>query len=81
MQYPKDKIVGVCKKANIPTLYALPDTEDYIVFIVPRKLVSTTEALIRKALQEFIEVSCCVTSTEYDINEDYCIMRDYEWVV
>lgn len=81
MMYNKEAISDILLSSNIRDLYQVPtNDEDFVIFIVPRKLNVDLETRLRKAIQKHVGCSCCLVSTEFDIQEEYCVFNNGKWV-
>lgn len=82
LQYDKEKVMAVCQSCAIDELYQMYDSEsNSVLFIIPRKLTKSSEMVVNKMLQNVVDYPCCVASTESDITDKFCIIRNGVWIV
>lgn len=81
VMYDKENVGRILLSSNIRELYQVPtDDEDFVIFVVPRRLTKEFEKRLRNQIQPYTDKSCVVVSTEFDICENYCVFSDGKWI-
>lgn len=82
MKIDKGDVARKLLDLGLQDAYMLPiqNDEEPIIVILQVRMDNNTNHTLRNKLSLFTGRACCVTTTQLDIPEDYCILRNAEVV-